>query len=69
MDNFRKEMTVGELALVAVTRAALGAGIGLLIADKLSDERRKGAGWALFAVGVITTFPLLFDVFGRKPEP
>lgn len=68
MGKFRKNVTVGEIALVAVTRAALGAGIGLLVADKLSPERRKGAGWALFAVGAITTVPLLLDIFaGDKP--
>ncbi len=44
----------------------LGAGIGLLLADKLSDDRRKGIGWTLVAVGVLTTIPLAMMVFGHR---
>ncbi|HEX6704392.1 MAG TPA: hypothetical protein VF169_06485 [Albitalea sp.] len=60
------ELRLPELALVAGTRGLLGAGIGLLVADKLSDERRKGIGWALLATGVLTTIPLAMIVLGRR---
>jgi hypothetical protein len=60
------ELRLPELALVAGTRGLLGAGVGLLLADKLSDERRKGVGWALVAVGVLTTIPLALMVLGRR---
>ncbi|HMC16761.1 MAG TPA: hypothetical protein VKI18_14080 [Albitalea sp.] len=60
------ELRLPELGLVAGTRGLLGAGIGLLLADRLSDEQRKGAGWALVAVGVLTTIPLALMVFGRR---
>jgi hypothetical protein len=62
------ELRLPELGLLAGTRGLLGAGIGLLLADKLSDERRKGVGWTLVAVGVLTTIPLAMIVFGRRRQ-
>ena len=44
----------------------LGAGLGLLLAHKLSEDRRKGIGWTLAAVGVLSTIPLAFMVFGHR---
>src|SRR6187397_2601034 len=41
------ELRLPELALLAGTRGMLGAGIGLLLADKLGDSQRKGVGWTL----------------------
>jgi hypothetical protein len=52
--------------LIAGTRAALGVGIGLLLADRLSREQRRAAGLALLAVGVVTTFPIVADILGRR---
>ena len=62
-----RALTIPDLALIAGTRVALGAGIGLLLADKLNEDRRKGAGWALLTVGVLTTIPLLIKVLGNDP--
>src|SRR5438105_11308275 len=59
-------ISIPELGLVAGTRGALGAGIGLLLADRLSPEQRRAIGWALLAVGVLSTIPLAVDVFGRS---
>lgn len=59
-------ITLPELMLVAGTRAILGVGIGFLLADRLSDGQRKGAGWALLTVGALTTIPLAFEVFGGR---
>jgi hypothetical protein len=61
----RTEVTIPELGLIAGTRGILGAGLGLLLADRLSEGPRKAAGWALFLVGAISTIPLAFEVFGR----
>jgi hypothetical protein len=44
------------------TRAALGMGLGLLIAGRLSGERRRAAGALLLAAGAATTIPALFAV-------
>jgi len=57
-------ISLPELALVAGTRAALGAGLALLNADRLSDEQRKAVGWTLFGIGALTTIPLVMEIFG-----
>jgi hypothetical protein len=53
-----------ELILVGGTRAALGAGLGLLLANRLSPDQRRAAGWSLFLIGALTTIPLAFEIFG-----
>ena len=63
---FTTEVHLPELALLAGTRGALGAGVGLLLSDKLSEEQRKNIGWTLVAVGVLTTIPLAAMLFGRR---
>jgi hypothetical protein len=59
-------ITLPELALVAGTRAALGAGLGLLLADRLSPDQRRAVGWTLFLVGALSTIPLAFEVLGHR---
>ena len=61
----KQEMTLPELALIAGTRGMLGAGIGLLLSGKLNKDQRQAAGWALVAVGAVTTIPLLMNVLGN----
>ena len=45
------EVTVPQIGLIAGTRAMLGAGIALLLSEKLSGEQRRAIGWTLVAVG------------------
>jgi len=59
-------ISLPELALVAGTRALLGAGLGLLLADRLPEDRRKAIGWTLLLVGAATTVPLALDVLGKS---
>jgi len=68
MENTRTHTTLSipELGLVAGTRALLGAGIGLLFADRLTIDQRKAVGWTLFIVGALSTIPLGFEVLGGK---
>ena len=61
-----KVFTIPEIGLIAGTRVALGVGIGLLMADKLNKDQRRGAGWAMFGIGAATSIPLLFGVFGNN---
>ena len=58
-------MTLPELALLVGTRAALGVGLGLLLADRLPESQRKAVGWTLLLVGAVTTVPLAFEVLGK----
>ena len=55
-------LTVPELGLIAMTRAMLGIGIGLLLSEALDKRTARGVGIALAAVGVLTTVPLLLHV-------
>lgn len=64
MRNVR--LSIPELALIAGTRGALGAGIALLLADRLSSEQRRAAGLALALVGAISTVPLLLEVLAKR---
>jgi hypothetical protein len=57
-------ITLPELALIAGTRAALGAGVGLLLSDRFNEEQRRAVGWTLLLFGALTTIPLGFEVFG-----
>lgn len=63
----KTELTLPELGLLVGTRGMLGLGIGLLVAHRLSRDRRQGAGWALAAVGALSTIPLAWMVYrGRQ---
>ncbi len=63
-----RETTVAMpvLALVAMTRGMLGAGLGLLLADRMTREQRRTLGWSLFLVGAVTTPPLMKAVLGKS---
>ena len=54
---------------IVATRAALGAGIGLLVADKLNRRKRRTLGASLVGVGVLTTIPALLTLFGPASRP
>jgi hypothetical protein len=62
-----RSLTLPEIGLIAGTRVALGVGIGLLISDRLNKDQRKGAGWALLGMGVLTTVPILAGILGKGP--
>ena len=59
------EVTVPQIGLIAGTRAMLGAGIALLLSEKLTAEQRRAIGWPLVAVGALTTIPLVLQLFGE----
>lgn len=51
-----------KIGALAGTRAALGAGVGLLVADRLQPRTRRAVGTALLAVGVASTVPLVLSI-------
>jgi len=55
-----------ELAFIIATRAMLGAGIALLLANRLTAERQKAVGATLAAVGLLTTIPAVWAIFGKR---
>jgi hypothetical protein len=61
-----KTLTVPEIGLIAMTRVILGVGIGLLLSEKLNRDQRNGIGWALLAVGALSTIPIAANVLGQR---
>jgi hypothetical protein len=53
---------------IVATRAMLGVGIGLLLADKLG-ARRRPLGAALVTVGAITTIPAVMALMQARRSP
>ena len=61
-------LTIPEIGLIGITRAALGAGLALLLGEKLDRRDRRAVGWSLFLVGALTTVPLVLNALDKKPE-
>ncbi len=51
------KLTPRKLAFVVATRAALAAGIGMLLSGRIPPRVRRTLGAGLFAFGALTTFP------------
>ncbi|MEJ0099446.1 MAG: hypothetical protein WDO12_06775 [Pseudomonadota bacterium] len=60
------ELTLPEIGLIAATRGMLGAGLALLVVDFLPEDKRRSVGRVLLAAGVLSTLPLVADVFSRR---
>jgi len=52
-------------SLVALTQAAVGCGIGLLLASRFKATARKVTGWAMVSLGVASVAPVLVGYFAR----
>ena len=60
------QLPLPEVGLIAATRGMLGAGIGLLVANRLSEAHRRTVGRSLLAIGALSTIPLLLDVLSKR---
>ena len=60
-----RRLTLAEIILIAGTRMALGAGVGLLLSTRLNKDQCKAAGVALAFVGAVTTIPLALTVIDK----
>jgi hypothetical protein len=58
-------LTTPQIGFLIGTRAALAAGVGLLLSGKLSRTVRKRVGAALVAFGALTTLPAARLIFRR----
>ncbi len=54
----RVKLSLPEIGILAGTRGMLGAGAGLLLAEKVR-KHRKGVGWTLLGIGVLSTIPFV----------
>lgn len=55
-------LTLPELGLIAIARAAPGIGVGLLVSKSLKKKGAAGGGICLAAIGSLTTGPILLRV-------
>jgi hypothetical protein len=55
-----------QFGFVVGTRAAGALGIGLLLANRIPESRRRRIGLTLVALGIATTVPAAKIVFGRR---
>jgi hypothetical protein len=58
-------LRIPELGFIAGTRGALGAGLGLLLADRLTHRQQKKLGRLLLTIGAATTVPILINVIRK----
>lgn len=54
-----------ELFGIAATRGMLGAGLALLLCDRLDRSQRRKLGTALALIGLLSTAPFAADVLHR----
>ena len=61
-------LRVPEIGFIAGTRAAFGAGLGLLLADRLNRRQRRKVGRMLVATGAVTTVPVVVKLIRKTKE-
>lgn len=59
----------GLLGLIIGTRAALAFGVGLLVASRIPESRRRSLALTLIGIGAATTVPIIRSVLSKRvPE-
>jgi ABC-type molybdate transport system permease subunit len=62
-DNFKPiVISLPVAALLTVSQAAIGCGIGILLADRLTENKRNTAAVAMLCLAIVTTAPALVGV-------
>ena len=61
----RVDLSIPEFMFIVATRAALAAGVALLAGKRLSRGSRRRVGKTLIGIGVLTTIPAGYLLFGR----
>jgi len=65
------KLTLPMFGFIVATRAALAAGIGLLVGNRLTSQQRRRVGLALITIGAATTVPaaqMLSHGIRRRPS-
>ena len=68
MHHGRAELTLPTIAMGAGTRGMMGAGLGLLLAERVPAARRRRVGWTLFLLGALSTIPLAYRIWNASPR-
>jgi hypothetical protein len=64
----RVNLSLPELFFIVGTRAALGVGIGMLAAQRLSRLQRRRVGLGLVTVGGLATIPAAMLIRQRRRQ-
>jgi hypothetical protein len=57
-----------ELGMIVATRAMLGVGIALLLADRFTRDQRRAVGATLTIIGLVTTILAIWAVCGNAEK-
>jgi hypothetical protein len=60
------ELSRPTFAFIVATRAALGAGIGLLLSSRVPEPRRRALGLTLVSIGAATTIPAVIALLRAR---
>ena len=60
------QISVPTLVSVAITRAMMGVGAGMLLSQKIARRRRRRLGLVLLALAAASTIPIGLRVFGGR---
>ena len=62
-------LNLPTFGFVVATRAMLGVGIGLLLAPRIPEARRRAAGLTLVAAGAASTIPAIVAIRRGASHP
>ena len=68
IDKFGENLPVS--GVVAFSQVAIGLGVGLLVADRIGENARRNAAFALLGIGVASIVPVIVGVtsnISRRP--
>jgi hypothetical protein len=63
------KLNAPTFGFIVATRAVLGVGLGLLLSDRLSRDRRRSVGLTLLSVGAATTVPAAIALARARRQP
>ena len=62
-DNYKTiVLSLPAAALLTISQAAIGCGIGILLADKVTENRRNTVAIGMLCLAVVSTAPALVGV-------
>jgi len=61
-------LNLPTFGFVVATRAMIGAGVGLLVSERMPKDRRRAVGAALLAIGAASTVPAIFAIIRGRRE-
>ena len=64
----RLVLNMPTFGFVVATRAMIGAGIGILVGERLPADRRRAVALTLIGIGALSTGPALRSIFRQTRQ-